>query len=205
MQGTELAMKDPRQLCLSLFRSESEDEVEKILGANNLLDDSFWRDLGDDENNFSVVGNQQSSPTGALVEKIVNSIDAILIAKCLIAGIDPESTSAPQSMTEAAEKFCGIRGGSLANLESKERSAITEASIWMMATGSLDKPCYTFVDFGEGQTPRKMPETFLSLVTKSRKIRMPFVQGRFQMGGTGVLPYCGNKKYQLIISRVIRK
>lgn len=201
MQRIEFVIKNPKELCLSLLRSESEDEVQKILETNNLLDDSLWRDLGNDENNFSVVGNQQSSSTGALVEKIVNSIDAILIAKCLIANIDPESTNAPQSMSEAAERFCGIRGGSLANLESKKRSEIAEKSIWMIATGSFDKPCYTFIDFGEGQTPRKMPETFLSLVTKSRKIRIPFVQGRFQMGGTGVLPYCGSRKYQLIISR----
>ena len=32
---------------------------------------------------------------------------------------------------------------------------------------------------------------------------MPFVQGRFNMGGTGVLPFCGdNRKMQLIVSRV---
>ncbi len=32
---------------------------------------------------------------------------------------------------------------------------------------------------------------------------MPFVQGRFNMGGTGVLPFCGeDRKMQLIVSRV---
>ena len=39
---------------------------------------------------------------------------------------------------------------------------------------------------GEGQTPERMPDTFLSL-TKSNKLRIPFVQGKFNMGGTGRL------------------
>jgi hypothetical protein len=200
MKSTDL-LRDPKELCLDLLRAESEEEVTKILQANNLLDDSLWRDLGDDENNFSIVGNQQSSPAAALIEKIINSIDAVLMAHCLIAGTDPESPDAPQSMNEAVERFLGVKNGSLANLTSRERSKLAEESIWMLATGSFERPCYSFIDFGEGQTPKKMPETFLSLFRKSRKIRMPFVQGRFQMGGTGVLPYCGKHKYQLIISR----
>jgi hypothetical protein len=190
-----------KQLCLDLLNAESEDEVTKILENNGLLDDSLWQDLGDDENNFAIIGAQQSSPAAALVEKIINSIDAVLMAKCLIAGIDPTSLDAPQSMAEAAEKFIGVINGSLLNLDSNQRSKLAEKSIWMIATGSKDSPCYSFIDFGEGQTPKRIPDTFLTLFRKSRKIRIPFVQGRFQMGGTGVLPFCGMKKYQLIISR----
>jgi hypothetical protein len=55
-------------------------------------------------------------------------------------------------------------------------------------------------DQGEGQTPQRMPDTLLSL-TKSNKLRIPFVQGKFNMGGTGVLPFCGKNNFQLIISR----
>lgn len=194
-------MKSPKQLCLDLLKADSEDEVTKTLDTYDLLADSHWRDLGDEENNFAIVGNQQSSPAAALVEKIINSIDALLMAKCHIAGIDPESPNAPQSMSDASEEFFGVKQGSLLNLNSKERSELAEKSIWMVATGSLAKPCYSFIDFGEGQSPQKMPDTFLSLFKKSRKIRIPFVQGRFQMGGTGVLQYCGTKKYQLIVSR----
>ena len=37
----------------------------------------------------------------------------------------------------------------------------------------------------------------------SYKGAVPFVQGRFNMGGTGVLPFCGDgRKMQLIVSRV---
>jgi hypothetical protein len=45
-----------------------------------------------------------------------------------------------------------------------------------------------------------MPDTFLSL-TKSNKLRIPFVQGKFNMGGTGVFEFCGQYGLQLIITR----
>jgi len=45
-----------------------------------------------------------------------------------------------------------------------------------------------------------MPETLLSL-NKSNKLRIPFVQGKFNMGGTGVLKFCGRNNLQLILSR----
>jgi len=61
-------------------------------------------------------------------------------------------------------------------------------------------PCLTIADMGEGQAPRKFPDTFLSL-EKSNKLRIPFVQGKFNMGGTGVLEFCGKQNFQLILSR----
>ncbi len=45
-----------------------------------------------------------------------------------------------------------------------------------------------------------MPDTLLS-IGKSNKLRIPFVQGKFNMGGTGVFQFCGKKNLQLIISK----
>jgi hypothetical protein len=53
---------------------------------------------------------------------------------------------------------------------------------------------------GEGQTPRDVPGTFMSL-NKSNKLRIPFVQGKFNMGGTGVLRFCGIRNLQLVVTR----
>ena len=55
--------------------------------------------------------------------------------------------------------------------------------------------------------PEDFSRTFCSLVygsdEGSYKGAVPFVQGRFNMGGTGVLPFCGyDRKMQLIVSRV---
>jgi hypothetical protein len=57
-------------------------------------------------------------------------------------------------------------------------------------------------DSGEGQTPEMMPYSFLSLPSHgSNKIKIPFVQGKFNMGSTGVLQFCGTRNLQLIVSR----
>ncbi len=71
-------------------------------------------------------------------------------------------------------------------------------------TGAKNKaqglPCYTFVDNGEGQSSEDFEETFLSLSAGTKK-KIPFVQGKFNMGSSGVLRYCGKEWYKLILSR----
>ena len=44
------------------------------------------------------------------------------------------------------------------------------------------------------------PETLCSL-TSSNKDRIPFAQGRYNMGGSGSLRFCGPEHLQLIVSR----
>lgn len=73
-----------------LVQAETEDAVEAILrNAGYMDDESMWRPMGAFENNFAAVGNQQSDPTAALIEKVINGIDAVLMAKCFELGINP--------------------------------------------------------------------------------------------------------------------
>jgi len=193
-------MKNLKDLCIALAKSESEKEVIDILKKWGYWDNpTAWRYYGDNENNFAVIGNQQSAPDSALVEKIVNSVDAVLMRECLRRGIDPESNDAPPTIEDALDKFFGIKYGILTNLLPSERRKLAE-NILLVATGKKSNPNYLIIDKGEGQTPKKMPETFLSL-TKSNKLRIPFVQGKFNMGGTGALQFCGKHNLQLIISK----
>ena len=53
---------------------------------------------------------------------------------------------------------------------------------------------------GEGQSPRRLPNTILSL-SRSNKMYIQFVQGQFNQGGTGALRFCGQRNLQLVISR----
>lgn len=191
---------DARKLALTLARSESEADVIVILKNAGLWnDDSAWRFYGDKENNFADIGNQQSRPEAALVEKITNSVDAVLMRECLARGINPEGPDAPRTIQEALQAFFNIRDGRLSNLDPRTRSKLAE-NICVVATGQKTNPCYAVVDTGEGQTPHMLPETILSL-GKSNKLRIPFVQGKFNMGGTGVLQFCGRRNLQLVISR----
>jgi len=189
-----------KNLCLKLVMTDTEDEIITILKDAGYWDNpDAWRYYGDNENNFATIGNQQSSPDAALVEKIINSVDAVLTGKCLEKGIDPEGSEAPQSMEKALEEFYGIKDGILSNIYTTQRTRLAE-NIILVATGKKSNPCYTIIDKGEGQTPQNMPNTLLSLA-KSNKLRIPFVQGKFNMGGTGSLRFCGKHNIQLIISK----
>ena len=80
---------DNKQLALALVRCESESEIIALLKSEGLWDNSaHWRAFGDNDNNWSTIGNQQSDADAALVEKIVNSVDALLMKECMVRGID---------------------------------------------------------------------------------------------------------------------
>lgn len=191
-----------RSLFEQLLHADHEDDVVAILDAAGYgLDNSdAWIPLGSNEGNFTVVGNQQENPSAAFMEKIVNSIDAVLLRGCYEKGVDPEGAEAPPTMQAAVDQFFGVKGGRLDSLTSKEQTDLAER-IHVVVTGQKSSPCYLVVDSGEGQTPDQFPETFLSASRRSPKIRIPFVQGKFNAGGTGSLQFCGKHNIQLIASR----
>jgi len=198
-----------KALALALLHANSETEVIAVLAAAGYWDNpTAWRLCGDLDGNFATVGNQQARPEGALVEKIVNSVDARLLNECLVRGIDPESESAPRSIRHAIAVLFDGRPqdsndeGTIADWS--QRKQLEEArQITLAITGNKPRqgmPCITIADKGEGQSPSRFPDTFLSM-HKSNKLRIKFVQGKFNMGGTGALKFCGRNSLQLIISR----
>lgn len=202
---------DPETLCEQLMHADTEEAVVAILREAGYWDDrSAWRYLGDTENNFSSIGNQQSEPIAALVEKIVNGVDARLTNACHEAGINPESTDAPPSISEAVARFFEFhsavkpeRHGRISDWSSKDATEQGRL-LTLSATGHKPdggRPSLSIADQGEGQTPDSFPDTFMSLA-RSNKLRIHFVQGKFNMGGTGALNFCsGRHRLQLIVSR----
>jgi hypothetical protein len=197
-------MRDEK-LITELLDAEDEEAAIAALESRGLLKSAErWRYLGNMPNNQSIVHGQQSTPAAALVEKFTNSLDAILMRRCKASGIDPRSSQAPQSMSKAAELFFG---DDLVDRTAAQVRSFAEASMVLYATGSKQRPCLSLYDGGEGQLAENFPTTFCSLIygsdEGSYKGAIPFVQGRFNMGGTGVLPFCSDKyKLQLIVSRV---
>lgn len=201
--------KQAKELCLALMKADSEDEVVRILKNADYWDnDEAWRYYGDRETNYNAIGNQQSKPEAALVEKLINSVDARLMNECRVRGIDPESEGAPQSIREAVAQFFEdnpdrVTAGHIREWTNSKRTEVARG-ITLAATGSKPgsgrEPCFTISDAGEGQTPGMVPETILSL-DKRNKFRVPFVQGKFNMGGSGALEFCGRHNLQLVISR----
>lgn len=192
--------KEKLELFQKIIRSESEENVIDILQEAKFWDeDDCWRLYGDKENNYSIIGAQQADPVSALIEKFVNSVDAVLIRECLRKEIHPESKEAPEDINSALQEYFGITKGNLANLVPPERTKLAN-EIGFVASGYKTKPNYVFFDRGEGQVPAMMPKTFLSLA-ESNKLRIPFVQGKFNMGGSGVLRFCGENSLQLIATK----
>lgn len=202
--------KKTKQLCIALMEADREETVIEILqDAGFWNKPTLWRYYGDYENNYNTIGNQQSRPDAALVEKCVNAVDARLMNECMMRGIDPESGQAPKTIREAVARFFEDRLDHRSSLAGRvtvwprQKRAEIAKGITIASTGASPrngKPCFTISDCGEGQTPKMMPETLLSL-KESNKLRIPFVQGKFNMGGTGVLDFCGRHGLQLVVSR----
>ena len=185
------------QLFEKLYFAQTEDEVDKIINAHTyIFKPENWHPLGGHENNFGVIENQQSTPIAALIEKITNSIDAVLMKKCLEEGIDPKSNHAPQSMEEARTNFFPYhRDWDMATFRNKQAE-----SIQILADGPKGKTSLIIYDDGEGQHPEEFENTFLSLL-QGNKNEIHFVQGKYNMGGSGAIVFCGKKRYQLIASK----
>lgn len=193
-----------KTMLLKLVRAKGSQELTNLL-QEDFFKDSAWWPYGDTDSNFSIISAQSKDSVNALVEKIVNSIDALLIAECWKHDINPKGSEAPESMSKAVEKFFDIKDGDISSLSNDKRHALAQ-NIKIIAQGEKEKPNILIVDTGEGQNPEDFLETFLSLPggkKRSNKTEIKFVQGKYNMGGTGALMFCGNpeNRYQLILSK----
>ena len=189
---------------LDLLYANKVKEVDEIIqGHSGMSDASNWCALDGRETNFNVIRNQSKNGGKAATELITNMVDAMLTKCCKEEGIDPTSKDAPQTMYDAVDKFVmQLNGGKIIKADGTDLRKYAAKNLIIGVVGSKSsqvRPCYVFCDNGEGQHPCKFPDTFLSLKAKN-KSEIPFVQGKYNMGSSGVLMYCGNM-YKLIISR----
>jgi len=197
-----------KDLCLGLLAAESEAEVQKLIDSlPEMRSSKNWRPLDNRETNFNITSNQASDGGKALTELMTNMVDAILMKHAFLKGIDPKGKNAPTTMHKAVDLLIKpLRGGKLTSLDPNDPwiRDFAQDNLVIGVTGAKSKkvglPCYTFVDNGEGQSPEKFESTFLSLSTGNKK-DIPFVQGKYNMGSSGVLGYCGLKWFKLIVSR----
>ncbi len=192
-----------KELCLNIAMAEGEQDVIAILKKGNFWDsEEYWDIVGGKEttNNQGIVGNQQSNPANALVEKIVNCGDSTLMLKCKEKKIDPKSEEAPKSVKEALETFFGVKNGKWINCQNSELKEIAQEYCNVVVTGDKKNPNYIIVDKAEGQAPDDFKTTFLRL-NSNNKIEVQFVQGKFGMGSYGAVNFCKDNGLQLILSK----
>ena len=190
---------DLKALFLQLFHCPDEHAVDKLIQQNTAVftPAKNWKPLGGSENMYGVIENQQASPIAALVEKITNSIDATLMRKCYEAGIDPKGVDAPKTMEAAVKQFYAGQADKWDLTSFRKKQA---ENIQIVASGPKLQPSLTIYDNGEGQHPQHFEDTFLSLL-RGNKNEIHFVQGKYNMGGSGAIVFCGKRGYQLVASR----
>lgn len=217
-QKTDVIISNDKQLdeklsqsvALSLLQAVSADDVKAVLDKHRELFDSpdNWRFNAKWESTTT----RQSFPAGVFAELVVNSMDACLLKKAKQAGVkDLRDDDVPQSMREAVKRYYPqIPEGKLLEIDDKQTNKIADESIFIgikRAKSNKKYPTYTIVDFGEGQKAEDFKDTFVSVEDKaSSKAGIPFVQGRYHKGSTGVFAFLTNADYhpgrcKLIISK----
>ena len=197
-----------KKVCFGILQAESERAVNEVFASvPELLDSSNWHPIDGRDTNFNVVTNQASTGGKALTELCTNMVDAVLMKHAYKKGVKFTSSDAPQSVIEGVQRLVQLRGarsGVLAEVDDeKYLQEFAERNLVIGVTGGSRRDeslCFTFVDNGEGQHSHNFEDTFLSL-SKGNKSDIPFVQGKYNMGASGVLSYCGWHWYKLIISR----
>lgn len=192
-----------KKLLLDLYNAPNADALYKVVLSYGLDSSEYWKPYGGNLNNAGTFENQQSSPENALVEKLTNSIDAILMKECMLRGIQPKDKAdpcVPQTINAATKMFFNVDNGKWENITASERNKIAQ-DIQIILTDDRKNPNVAIYDNGEGQNPTNFENTFLS-IARGNKNDVPFVQGKYNMGSTGSLVFCGDKhRYQMIISR----
>ncbi len=191
-----------KSLCIELAKCEHSDDLIEVLKNKGLWDNvgKYWRQIGGDENanTHSTVGNQGSTPSSAIVEKLVNCGDSALMCMCKESNL--EGSSFPNSVNDARIKLFGVPEGKWSLAQEELKRSIASKFCNLVVTGKKgDKPTISIIDNAEGQDPKDFETTFLSL-TRGNKAAIPFVQGRFGMGSQGALIFLDNG-LQLIISK----
>jgi hypothetical protein len=208
IRGWGVSKMKNSEVCLRLLVAESEAEVQEVIDSTPEMSAAKnWRPLDKRETNFNITSNQASDGGKALTELMTNMVDAVLLKHARLKGIDPKGKQAPKTMYEAVDKLIKpLRGGKLVNLDPTDPwlREFAQKNLVIGVTGAKTRrtglPCYTFVDNGEGQNPSEFEDTFLSLSAGNKK-DIRFVQGKYNMGSSGVLGYCGRKWFKLIVSR----
>ena len=191
----------PRNLLLKILGCDTADKIKELVETDKYFTEIEWLPYGGIPNNSGQINGQMKESENALIEKIANSIDAILMKKCLEQKIDPkDQTKAPKDMEEAIQRYFGGRESIR-----QKRSEFAKEMIRLTAEGRKDKPTLTIIDKGEGQTPDAVPETILSL-QKDIKEMIRFVYGTYNQGGSSALGFSYDTRYlvnyvQLVLTR----
>jgi len=173
----------------------ADDERAVTQALDDCDEELTWHNLGGQTRNYSVVYNQASDPVGALGELIANSIDATLLRRYYErhgSGYDPKHGY--DSYDDARELLNGDEQIEIV-ADGPKPDSFSDAET------PYAYPNMAVLDRGHGQPVSRFEDTLVGFFLPGKqKDEFPFVQGRFGMGGSAVLPHSGNRMYKFIAS-----
>ena len=191
-----------KEIFLKLLSIVSSDEIASLIKSDDFFqsENCSWKPYGGRELNAPQIEGQMKSSSNALVEKLTNSTDALLMRRCYeVEGVAPESgnTKLPKTLLEAITKYFGTD-----EEINRKRSEWAKQHLVVLAEGDKKKPTITIVDRGEGQLPDRIQDTIVGL-SESIKEKINFVFGKYHQGGSAAIRFCGSpsKCFQLVLSR----
>lgn len=181
--------KIPLENLLALRKPE---DVQKFLNSLNEKEFS-WRNIGNDETNFRQLAFSKSG-VRALIERITNSIDAVLEdKKSLRQNPDDDKIKSPR---EALQKWFELKDEHISSIgNEKARRELAQKSIHVAIedSGIERKPTVKVKDWGIGLHPDEFDKTIVGL-GGSLKINKKYLLGAYGWGGSQTFIWCNGAK-----------
>lgn len=195
MKMERIRHQKEKEIASKLLKMRTKTEVSRFLEDISKNSESFkWVPVGGKPTNAANIElvTEQAPP---LVERITNSIDAILE---LCEADIPKDQPRPPSPREAAERWFNVPKGHLENLSNEKiQELANNIEIEICESESQHAPTVLITDKGIGQHPLDFDKTLLSL-GESNKIGKHFLCGAYGQGGSSTLWWC---EYTIVISR----
>ena len=174
------------------LRAARPDEIDQWLSdVDRYVGGLRWVPLGGIENNVHTV-QVSADPSLALVERPINSIDAVLDLKALERG---ESAPSPHA---AARSWWGVPAGGLSEMTEDARRRLADLiRVVNLESGDIERPTVVIQDAGTGQHPDEFPKTLLSILESNKKSKH-HQMGVYNAGGAASYAFC---PYTVIMSR----
>lgn len=185
-----------KKILAQLLKATTAKEVTDVLEILTEDHNIQWRAVGDRDNNQSTI-NMGSDPASGLVERITNSIDAVLDLQWYIQG-KPGNFESPRI---AAQKWFEIPDGKLRNITNPSEKKIQELAkkikVTLFDSEKEDFPTVEIRDYGIGIKGEDFSKTILSL-NDNNKIDKLHQMGAYGQGGSTALSF---NTFTVIISR----
>ena len=180
-----------RQLLDVTTSNDLEAWLTGAFGKHVLSDDRYWRNVGKQRSNAGAI-EVSADEINPLVERIVNSIEAVIELRVA------DSGATPQGPRDAVRTLFSLPSGDSSQLDSDTaRSIAQDVNVVFKSKRRNSTPMIEVVDRGIGIHPSAFSDTILDL-GQSDKGQKPYLIGMYGQGGSSTFDKCS---YTIIMSR----